>query len=96
MPHSALGTPKIVSVTFEVTTGPGRPWFNIPKGVTRLLGLNIKDDIHLDIFDLRTGRALHPSVDETLKSSTEICGILEVTPPLQPNQRIRVVASCPK
>lgn len=95
MPHSPLVSSRILSVTFEVTTESSRPWIKIPNGVTRLLGLKPKDDIRLSISDVRTNRELFPVVNETLKSNTEICGILEVSPPLQPNQRIRVIASCP-
>ena len=85
---------SIVCVTFEVTTGSSKPWYDIPKGVTKLLGLRPKDEIVVNITDLRTNRLLWTRGTETLKSDTEIFGSTEVQ--LQPGQKIRVEVSRPK
>ena len=80
---------RIVSVTFEVNTEKKRPRFNVPKGITKLLGLKPGNDIAVVIKNAKSGRPLYAGV-ERLKSGREIYGADDVSQHLRAKQRIRV------
>lgn len=84
----------IVSVTFEVDTETKRARFNVPKGITGLLGLKPGNDIAIVINSARSGRPLFAGV-KTLKSGREIYGADDVSRHLKPKQRIRVEVARP-
>jgi hypothetical protein len=86
---SVTNSSHIVSVTFEVNTETKRPRFNVPKGITGLLGLKPGNDIAIVIKSAKSGRPLFAGV-ETLKSGREIYGAEDVSRHLKPKQRIRV------
>lgn len=94
MPEPKRRGPQVVSVIFEVTTESTRPRFNIPAGVTRLLGLRPKREIDLVIRDAQLGSPLYAGTQK-LKSGTEIYGVDDVSAYLQINQRLRIEASRP-
>ena len=80
---------RIVSITFEVNTETERPRFNVPKGITKLLGLKPGNDIAVVIKNAKSGRPLYAGV-ERLKSGREIYGADDVSQHLRAKQRIRV------
>jgi hypothetical protein len=83
---------RIFSVIFEVRTETERRRFNIPVGVTRLLGLRSKRDIALVIREAASGKLLYGGV-QRLKSGTEIYGAEDVSQCLSKGKLIRVEAS---
>jgi hypothetical protein len=82
-------------VTFEVNTEAKRPRFNVPKEITKLLGLKAGKDIAIVIWKAKSRRPLYAGV-KTLKSGREIYGADDVSKHLKPEQRIRVEASHPR
>ena len=83
---------RILSVVFEVKTETNRPRFNIPNGVTRLLGLRPKDNIALVIREAASEKPLYGGTQK-LKSGTEIYGADDVSACLRKDRLIRVEAS---
>jgi hypothetical protein len=85
---------RIVSVVLEVKSETQRPRFNVPREVTKILGLKSKDKIALVIREAGSERPLYGGTPK-LKSGTEIYDAKDVSRSLPKNAGIRVEASRP-
>jgi hypothetical protein len=70
---------RIVSVIFEVKTESERLRFNVPKNVTKFLGLKSKDEIALVIRRADSGKPLYGGTHIGLSTLPRLCSSRSVS-----------------